>query len=111
MWSINIIICITISTFAIVPGTTVTGIACEFQHDGNETKNRNEKYVRGYDLKENTERVENKKINPNVFFGDILANALREFVIFSNTNEKCTEDGQHYATEFNNQTLWAVQSM
>jgi len=76
-------------------------------------ENCNEKYVfHDYsDLKQNTEYVKDKKINPNAFFGDVLANKLREFIIFSNINEKCTKDGQNFVTEFNKQTLWAVQSM
>lgn len=50
------------------------------------------------------------KLNSHIFFGDILANSLKDFVPFSNVNKKCTKDGQYFVKEFNNQTIWAVQS-
>jgi len=49
-------------------------------------------------------------LNSHIFFGDILANSLKDFVPFSDVNKKCTKDGQHFVKEFNNQTIWAVQS-
>lgn len=111
MWLNNIIV--TIAIIVLIPDYTTC--KCQYQKNisKHETENCNEKYVfHNYsDLKQNTEYVKDKKIIPNLFFGDVLANKLREFIVFSNINEKCTKDGQHFVTEFNNQTLWAVQSM
>lgn len=35
------------------------------------------------------------KNSSQVFIGDMLADSLRNFIPFSNVNEKCTRDGQH----------------
>jgi len=57
-------------------------------------------------------RIQNRtisKLNSYLYFGDIMANALKDFVPFSYVNEKCTRDGQLFVMEFNNQSQWAVK--
>jgi len=49
-------------------------------------------------------------INTQTLFGDIIANSMKNFLPFSNANDNCTKDGQHYVNDLNNQTLWAVKS-
>ncbi|KAE9539481.1 hypothetical protein AGLY_004733 [Aphis glycines] len=57
-----------------------------------------------------TQIIDNgNKINTQTLFGDIIANSMKNFIPFSNVNEKCTKDGQHFVNDLNNQTLWAVK--
>lgn len=46
----------------------------------------------------------------SLWFGDIMANSVRNFLPFSYVNKKCTSDGKLFADNLKNQTQWAVQS-
>lgn len=54
--------------------------------------------------------TQNIKLDSNIFFGDIFANSMRDFIPFSDGNANCTRDGRYFITEFNNQNTWAVKS-
>jgi len=58
-----------------------------------------------------TQIIDNgNKTNTQTLFGDIIANSMKNFIPFSNVNENCTKDGQHFVNDLNNQTPWAVKS-
>lgn len=99
--------------------TIASYIVCQFQSQFNKKfkiKNQDKKVFQKQYVTQNvkfiTDDINNGiSMSSNLYFGDILRNSLNRFMVYSNVNEKCTSDGKHFVTEFNNQTLWAVQSM
>lgn len=99
--------------------TTANFILCQFQSQFiNEfkIKNQDKQIFQKQYVTQNgkfiTDNINNGiGINSRLYLGDILRNSLNRFIVNSNINEKCTSDGEYFVTEFNNQTLWAIQSM
>lgn len=80
-------------------------------------KNNNEyKVDKKINVTQNTEnnlQLENDNItmySHQMLFGDIMANAMNDFVPFSNVNKNCTRDGLQFMRSVYNQTEWAIKS-
>ncbi|XP_025190645.1 nose resistant to fluoxetine protein 6-like [Melanaphis sacchari] len=104
---------IALIAIAIITNNSVSHAQSQNTSEFNITHPENDKVQREYktlNTKNITKVIDNgNKINTQTIFGDIIANSMKNFLPFSNVNENCTKDGQHFVNNLNNQTLWAVK--